>query len=198
MEDLWAFNEEEVARAIFNCRIPIISAVGHETDFTIADYVADLRAPTPSAAAELAVYDIRLVQNAMKEYQLRMSRAYMQKCQILRLKLRQYETRVKAQHPRYKMQEQKQRTMELEEKLRMLMDGRVSDARHRLALFMEAMKGLSPIRKLNQGYSFVQDPEGRPVKSTAQVRKGGQLTVYVSDGRILAAVTGIEEETYEG
>lgn len=197
IEDLWAFNEEEVARAIFNCRVPVISAVGHETDFTIADYVADLRAPTPSAAAELAVYDIRLVQTGMKEYRLRMSRACMQRFQILRLKLRQYETRLGVQHPRHKMQEQRQRALEAEERLRALMDSKVVDFRHKLALYMETMKGLSPIRKLNQGYSFVQDDRGRPVKSTAQVQRGDRLLIHVSDGWIRAAVTESEEEAYE-
>ena len=99
IEDLWAFNEEEVARAIFDCSVPVISAVGHETDTTIADYVADLRAPTPSAAAELAVYDIQKLNGELNEAGMRLSRLMRQKLQMERMRLREYETKLKYLHP---------------------------------------------------------------------------------------------------
>ena len=193
IEDLWAFNEEEVARAIFNCSIPIISAVGHETDTTIADYVADLRAPTPSAAAELAVSDVRQTEQRLQEYQFKMNRLLTQRIQMERLRLKELQTRLKYLHPRYKLQEHQQRIVELEDRLRALMDGKVRDARHRMAIYMEIMKGLSPIQKLNHGFSYVESESGTVVKSIEQVRPQDLLSVYVTDGVIHAVVEEVKE-----
>lgn len=137
IEDLWAFNEEIVARAIFDCTVPVISAVGHETDTTIADYVADLRAPTPSAAAELAVYDFRQVQSRMQETDLKLKRLLGQKIQLARMQLRQYVTRLKVLHPRYQLQERQQLLVEYEERLKRCMEGKIQKERHRLALYIE-------------------------------------------------------------
>ena len=157
IEDLWAFNEEIVARAIFDCTVPVISAVGHETDTTIADYVADLRAPTPSAAAELAVYDFLQVQSRMQETDLKLKRLLGQKIQLARMQLRQYVTRLKVLHPRYQLQERQQLLVEYEERLKRCMEGKIQKERHRLALYIEKMKGLSPLKKLNLGYAYVED-----------------------------------------
>lgn len=184
IEDLWAFNEEEVARAIFDCQIPIISAVGHETDTTIADYAADLRAPTPSAAAELAVYDYRQTQMRMQEYGLSLNRLLSQKVTMNRLRLRDCQTRLKYLHPRYKLQVHRQRLDDLEDRLRKQMERRLTDSRHRLALCMRAMKGLSPIEKLNQGYSYVEGEKHKVIKRVGQVKTGDDLSVYVTDGVI--------------
>lgn len=188
IEDLWAFNEEDVARAIFDCQIPVISAVGHETDTTIADYAADLRAPTPSAAAELAVYDYRQTQTRLKEYGLAMNRLLSQKAALNRSRLKECQTRLKYLHPQYKLQERQQRLADLEDRLRLRMEGRLRDSRHRLAVCMEAMKGLSPIQKLNQGYSYVEGADKKAVKSVGQVRPGERLSIYVTDGIIHAEV----------
>ncbi len=188
IEDLWAFNEEEVARAIFDCRIPVISAVGHETDTTIADYVADLRAPTPSAAAELAVYDYRQTRMALEDCRLRITRLLTQKTAMSRMRLKEYQTRFQYLHPRYKLQEQQQRLADLEEALRKRMEDRLRDSRHRLAICMEAMKGLSPIQKLNQGYSYVESADKTVIKRIGQIQAGERLSVYVTDGIIRAQV----------
>ncbi len=187
IEDLWAFNEEEVARAIFDCQVPVISAVGHETDTTIADYVADLRAPTPSAAAELAVYDYMQTHLRLQEYGIQMNRRLSQKVAMNRMRLKECQTRIRYLHPRYKLQEQKQRLAELEDQLRQRMERQLKDDRHRLAIYIETMKGLSPIQKLNQGYSYVENEDKAVVKSIRQIQPGERLSIYVTDGVIHAS-----------
>ena len=196
IEDLWAFNEEEVARAIFNCRIPVISAVGHETDTTIADYVADLRAPTPSAAAELAVSDYRQTKELLREYERKMNRMLEQQIRIKKLKLQEFQTKLGFLHPRYRLQERQQRLVDLEDRLRLLMERRMQMARHKMALYAERMKGLSPLEKLSQGYSYVAGEDGKAVKSITQIRPKEELSIYVTDGVIRASVREIREEEH--
>lgn len=198
IEDLWAFNEEAVARAVFDCTVPVISAVGHETDTTITDYVADLRAPTPSAAAELAVYEYREVKETMLNCAQRMRRAVLIRADAQRARLKQMELRLKFAHPRQKLNEKRQYCVELEDRLRNLMDRRLIAEKHRLALSAEKMKGLSPLEKLNQGFSFVQDENGRNIKSIRQVRQGERLTVYVTDGKIETEVISAAGTEYPG
>ena len=198
IEDLWAFNEEAVARAVFDCTVPVISAVGHETDTTITDYVADLRAPTPSAAAELAVYEYREVKETMLNCAQRMRRAVLIRADAQRARLKQMELSLKFAHPRQKLNEKRQYCVELEDRLRNLMDRRLIAEKHRLALSAEKMKGLSPLEKLNQGFSFVQDENGRNIKSIRQVRQGERLTVYVTDGKIETEVISAAGTEYPG
>lgn len=197
IEDLWAFNDECVARAIFDCQVPVISAVGHETDVTIADYVADLRAPTPSAAAELAVWDYRQLQGYLDECRLRMNRSMTGTIRINRLRLKELDVRLSYLHPRHKLQDQQQRLIELEEELRTLMRDRVKEARHRLAIQIEKLNGLSPVRKLNQGFAYVEEVDGGVVKSIRQVEMGDELTVYVTDGLIRTSVKAVQKKTYK-
>lgn len=197
IEDLWAFNDECVARAIFDCQVPVISAVGHETDVTIADYVADLRAPTPSAAAELAVWDYRQLQGYLDECRLRMNRSMTGTIRINRLRLKELDVRLSYLHPRHKLQDQQQRLIELEEELRTLMRDRVKEARHRLAIQIEKLNGLSPVRKLNQGFAYVEEADGGVVKSIRQVEKSDELTVYVTDGLIRTSVKAVQKKTYK-
>ena len=197
IEDLWAFNDECVARAIFDCQVPVISAVGHETDVTIADYVADLRAPTPSAAAELTVWDYRQLQGYLDECRLRMNRSMTGTIRINRLRLKELDVRLSYLHPRHKLQDQQQRLIELEEELRTLMRDRVKEARHRLAIQIEKLNGLSPVRKLNQGFAYVEEADGGVVKSIRQVEKGDELTVYVTDGLIRTSVKAVQKKTYK-
>ena len=197
IEDLWAFNDECVARAIFDCQVPVISAVGHETDVTIADYVADLRAPTPSAAAELAVWDYRQLQGYLDECRLRMNRSMTGTIRINRLRLKELDVRLSYLHPRHKLQDQQQRLIELEEELRTLMRDRVKETRHRLAIQIEKLNGLSPVRKLNQGFAYVEEADGGVVKSIRQVEMGDELTVYVTDGLIRTSVKAVQKKTYK-
>ena len=196
MEDLWAFNEEIVARAIFECQIPVISAVGHETDTTISDYAADLRAPTPSAAAELAVYDVRQVQSYLEETSLKLRKLLGQELKVNRMRLHQYWTRMKVRHPRQRLLDQQQRAADYEDRLRAGMEDRLLKARHRLALYIEKVKALSPLEKLNHGYAYVQDERGRSVRSISGICKGENLSVYVTDGVICAEVREVKEEKH--
>ena len=198
IEDLWAFNEEIVARAIFNCRIPIISAVGHETDTTIADYVADMRAPTPSAAAELAVYEYHALENYMNEQRLKLRKALLQKVQMERMKLERYRMKLGYLHPKNKLREKQQLQVELEQRLRLAMDKKLNLAKQKLAIRIERMKGLSPLEKLNQGFSYVASEDGRVVKSIEHVKKEDKLTIYVTDGILKAKVEDTMKEDYSG
>ena len=169
MEDLWAFNEEIVARAIFECSVPIISAVGHETDTTIADYVADLRAPTPSAAAELAVYDIRELEGALLSFQLELNRAFNGKLERAEEQIRQYEGRLRLLSPQNQLNEKRQVVADLEDKLRIRMEQQLVQKKHGLELLAERLEALSPVKKLSQGYAFVADKEGRGVSDASRL-----------------------------
>ena len=188
IEDLWAFNEEVVARAIFHCKTPVISAVGHETDTTIADYVADLRAPTPSAAAELAVFEYQAVANYLEDKRLQLKKGMYQKIQLERMKIERYGMKMKYLHPRTRLQQQQQRCVELEQKLRLKMDEKLTRSKQKLAIYIERMKGLSPLAKLNQGFSYVASKEGKAVKSIQDVDIEDSLTIYVTDGLVKAKV----------
>lgn len=190
-EDLSAFNEEAVARAIFDCHTPVISAVGHETDTTIADFVADLRAPTPSAAAELAVFEIDRVSELLLGYEERMNALLLQKCNGYRLKLRACEARLKSLSPEAKLKEQRMRLLHLEEKLETVMDNRLSQLKHRLALGAQKLDGLSPLKKLSGGYAFVSDEKGEGVKDIHCLRPGDELTVHLIGGRAKTKVTEV-------
>lgn len=188
IEDLWAFNEEAVAQAIFDCTIPIISAVGHETDVTIADFVADLRAPTPSAAAELAVCDYAKLEEDMAEYAYTMQHLCRRTIQNYRNRLEQYGVRLKYLSPLNTLRMKKTQSISLEERLQAAMEKRLREVRHKLALYAERMKGLSPLDKLSQGYAYAADASGRTLSSVEQVDIGEQIRVYVKDGSLLAQV----------
>lgn len=193
VEDLWAFNEEKVARAIFECMTPVISAVGHETDTTIADFVADLRAPTPSAAAELAVADIRKLQEELLGYGMRLNRAMSEQIREARNQAQRLQMRLGYASPEGKLRQLRQYLTDREELLERLMGQRLEDARHRFGLYLERMKGLSPLQKLNQGYAFVTDREEKRVTSIDQVREGEELQVYVADGLFCTRVLSAEK-----
>lgn len=193
IEDLWAFNEEKMARAIFDCRVPVISAVGHETDTLISDYVADLRAPTPSAAAELAVYDHRQVSEQMEAFLSRMRRQMRLKTMLERRRLEQLELRLKHTHPQQKLNENRQILQELENRLRDRMQMLLEENKHRLAIYTEQIDGLSPLKKLSQGYSYTELADGENVRSVQQVKDGQEISVYVTDGKIKARIVEVED-----
>ncbi len=193
IEDLWAFNEELVARAIFACHTPVISAVGHETDTTIADYVADLRAPTPSAAAELAVMDVRGVQERLQDERRRMERLLWYRIESSRMRLDEKRMRLEHLSPVQRVRELRMRAADLEEQLETQMKMSLQERRHQMAVYIERMKGLSPLEKLAQGYAAVTDGAGKRVFSVEQVHKDEELELLVSDGKIVAQVMRTEK-----
>ena len=191
IEDLWAFNEEIVARAIFECRTPVISAVGHETDTTIADYVADLRAPTPSAAAELAVVDYRQLVESVRIFKNQLADRVEQKIVRNRDRARYLQARLLQASPQYQLREKRQYAADLNDKMRQAFSDKAKDRRHRLALYAERLDGCSPLKKLQQGYSYTESPDGKALTSITQVKEGDALTIHVTDGTVVARTEGI-------
>ena len=192
IEDLWAFNEEMVARAIFDCRIPVISAVGHQTDFTIADYVADLRAPTPSAAAELAVFDYRQAMQELLGMRQQMDKELQRKVTVARNHLEHQRMRLHYLSPQQRMNENRRRVAEYEEKLTGRMEELLRERRHRLALLAGTLESYSPVKKLSGGYAFVEDGNHQALRSIHQIRKKDIVQIHLLDGTLTAAVTEIQ------
>ncbi len=197
IEDLWAFNEEKVARAIFECRTPIISAVGHETDFTIADFAADLRAPTPSAAAELAVDDFAQVMHTLDNYRERFRRDMRERIEYQKVRLEQYKLRLKYLSPESRLRDNRQILADYDDALRSAMKNKLQQYRHRLGIYLERYQGMSPLAKLNQGYSFVADQDGRGITSVEQVKPGDRVEISVTDGVIRAEVFDSRREEWQ-
>ena len=195
IEDLWAFNEECVARAIFDASTPIISAVGHETDFTIADFVADMRAPTPSAAAELAVADIAGIEAAMAQYGRRLDAAMEYKLERMHTLLEQRAARLSYLSPVSKLNENRQITADYEDRLIRAITMLLTEKRHELAIKAEKLHGLSPLTALKGGYAYVEDDGGKPVRSIADVHVGDDIMVNVRDGIISAHVTEVTKSS---
>ena len=193
IEDLWAFNQEELAYAIAACTKPVISAVGHETDTTIADYAADLRAPTPSAAAELAVFSYRDYEIALQEYRYTLNRYMENVLQIKRLQLKQYETVLSHASPKDLIAQRRLFLAECADRMTYLIEQKILSAKHQLALYAEELKGLSPLQKLQDGYSYVENAQGKNVNQVKNLTKGEILTVKMTDGQ---AKVSVEEIIY--
>ena len=198
IEDLWAFNEETVARAIFSCHTPVISAVGHETDTTIADFVADLRAPTPSAAAELAVADVTAWLQALDEDALQLQRIMQRMIKDARSRLRECELRMRYAKPQQRLMQQKQRLDEYEERLRRAMQSLLEQPRHQLALSEERLRRLSPYEKLESGYGCILTEDGRRIRSVSQVAPGEVVQICLADGRMTARIQEVKETKIDG
>ena len=188
IEDLWAFNEEIVANAIFNCNTPVISAVGHETDFTIADFVSDLRAPTPSAAAELAVADIHLIEERIYSYHYVLNQNLDRIIYNKRNLLEKYNLKLNYLNPINQINDKRQRTMDLEDKLNYAIKNKLNYKKHELAILCERLNGLSPLSKLSQGYAYAENSKGNSVNTINNVALQENLKIHVSDGVIVAKV----------
>ncbi len=197
IEDLWAFNEEIVAYAIFHCRTPVISCVGHETDFTIADFVADLRAPTPSAAAELAVADVRGILAHLARCQEQCERRMRDRLFDARRQLRHLREKVAYLSPQNQLAVRKAELGDKKARLQGGMDALIQEKKNRLALLAERLRGRSPLEKLRQGYAYVTDGDGHALTRVRAVAPGDAIMVRVTDGRILARVQEVQQEERE-
>lgn len=193
IEDLWAFNEPEVVEAVFNASTPIISAVGHETDFTLTDFVADMRAPTPSAAAELAVTEVAAVENKIYEYERRLKQMMMYSLTAKRDYLERLKLQMEYLNPVNQIYDKRQRLMNIEDKLNMLIKRCAAENRNRLRLYASKLDGLSPLRKLDMGYGYIENSEGNRIVSAGQVSSDDEITVYLKDGSIRSKVIEVGE-----
>ena len=192
IEDLWAFNEEIVARAIFECNTPVISAVGHETDWTIADFVSDRRAPTPSAAAELAVFDHRQMIDQLSNIKKRMDSNLSGKIEFYRERLSHIKTRVSYLSPANRLNENRKRLADLEERLLLLMQQQIKDKRQKLIMLSTRLDADSPVKKLSQGYAYVSKEDGRNIHSAADIMCGDNIDIYLIDGRAKAVISEVD------
>lgn len=193
IEDLWAFNEPEIVEAVFNASTPIISAVGHETDFTLTDFVADMRAPTPSAAAELAVTEVTVVENRIYEYERRLKQQMMYSLSAKRDYLERLKLQMEYLNPVNQIYDKRQRLMNIEDKLNMLIKRCVADNRNRLRLYASRLEGLSPLKKLDMGYGYIEDSQNDRIISVSQVSPEDEITVYLKDGSIRSKVIEVGE-----
>lgn len=192
IEDLWAFNEENVARAIYEAQTPIISGTGHEVDTTIADYAADLRAATPTAACELAVPDIREVMEGITNREYTLRTLLKQVFRRYQMKLQRYQITIANFDPRFQLQEQKMHLAELEEQIHAVMKNKMTAYQHKLELYTKELHGLSPTAKLINGFGYIEGSDGEPVTSVKKVKEGDQISLTISDGTIITKAEHIK------
>ena len=187
IEDLWPFNEEITARAIYNSKIPIISAVGHETDFTIADFVADLRAPTPSAAAELAVPDIEEIKRKLETYNQRYKISLKKKIEFMKLRYQKCMSSKVFTDPTAKIKEQYINLDIIIKNLENLITNKVKDSKTKSIELISKLDTLSPLKTLTRGYSIVQK-DGKTIKSVKELKTNDVLAIRFTDGEIKTKV----------
>ena len=194
IEDLWAFNEERVARAIAASGVPVISGVGHETDFTIADFVCDVRAPTPTAAAELATPNRSDLKISLDDLSDRLGRVMQSALSAQRWELNRLENRLALRSPRGRVRSDRQRLDEIARRSSIALTHRLQLRRARLTALEQRLASLNPLAVLKRGYAVVTTPDGQAVRSTSQVSPGQALDVRVEDGSFGAQVTRASQE----
>lgn len=195
IEDLWAFNEESVARAVFECHTPVISAVGHETDFTIIDFVSDRRAPTPSAAAELAVFDFNEWQDRLNRYEKSLVQLISGRTDEYRRRLSSALVKINYLKPERKLLDNRQYLENMCQRLDGIMDKLLYERKHNFQILAERLKALSPLSKLSGGFGYIEDESGNAVKSVDSVKTYDSVCIRLSDGKIHAVVKSSERES---
>lgn len=188
-EDLWAFNDEQLAYAVYNCETPIISGVGHETDFTICDFVADVRASTPSAAAELAVPDRQELMSYYFKQKQYISAMLDRKIKTAQLRLENQQRRMSASSPKLKAEQLEKQLSAKSENLTRFMNIYIYDKENKLIAAKGKLDGLNPFNVLNRGYAIAEKDE-KIITSSKQLKDGDDFTVILSDGKINAKVCG--------
>ena len=189
IEDLWAFNERMVAEAIFHCSVPVISAVGHQTDYTIADFVSDKRAATPSQAAEFAVFEFEQTQIMLAQMKQRIQVSMQRRIGTERERLQHKATKLEFLSPKRRLEENRRRLMDFEEKLNVKIQRIMQEKKNRLAILARTLDGYSPAKKISSGYAYLEGKEGKSIKNISQVQVSDELTIHVLDGKIKAVVT---------
>lgn len=193
IEDLWPFNEEIVARAIFEASTPIISAVGHEIDFTIADFVSDLRAPTPSTAAELAIPAIEDIHNTVRHFTNRLNQIMSMRIEQKRNLLEVYLARFEKYNPKHSIEQAMQYINDLEDRIEVGLFNKIKDMKAHIELLKESLRRVSPIDKLKNGYVYLTDEKDRHVKGIEDISTGDTLIIQLYDGQIRTTITEIEK-----
>lgn len=188
IEDLWAFNSRKVAQAVFDCQVPVISAVGHETDTTIIDYVSDLRAPTPSAGAELAVCDMRMVLLQVEEYRRRMAEMMLAKCARERMATENLNLKLQMVSPQAITKQHRMRILSMEEEITAKMNAKILSKKNELKVCAAKLESLSPLAKLRQGYSYVTKEDGKTLTDIGQIQPGDTMKIYLQNGTATATV----------
>lgn len=194
IEDLWSFNDERVARAIRRCAIPVVSGIGHEIDFTIADFAADVRAPTPSGAAEIVVPDRRELLAQLGAVSRRLDLAMERRLARAVERREQLAARLQRAHPGVRLRQQVQRLDELDLRLRGAWENRLSRLMHRLQLAQRSLDAISPLATLARGYAIVTGPDGVVVQNAARLKIGDEIEARLARGRLKARVTGTQPE----
>ena len=198
IEDLWAFNEAAVARCIFNCNTPVISAVGHETDFTIADFVADKRAATPTHAAELANFDYAEFMDRLSRYSDRMNMSLDNRINNYTEKLVSYRRQLNTLRPENKIRQNEERLKTLKASLLQAMSTAISSRENKLAVMSGRLEATSPLKKLSAGFGYVAGAEGQRIESVQQVQTGDTIITRLLDGQILSTITEITNNNLNG
>ncbi|MBE7029258.1 MAG: exodeoxyribonuclease VII large subunit [Ruminococcaceae bacterium] len=193
VEDLWCFNEEEVAREIFKSTVPLISAVGHETDYTISDFVADLRAPTPSAAAELSVPSVYEVMEFINSSEKRMYLSLLKKIEFLNDKINMYKNSNVLKHPERILEKYQQDVSNFSDKLLLTYSDAISKFKERYIKNVALLDGLSPLKVLKRGYTFVEDDNGKVLDSVKNIISEDIINLKFADGKARCKVISREE-----